>query len=229
MHDLLGHWQWFFNRVQVRVAPSQNFYYVETLLVPAWRRLRWFHRKTHLPSVLRTMSFSEFVKRSKPAKHRPSFLIKEETGSKNTMGKCTDKEGTAGPISISSCTSSDMDHDELDRQSSQHKTLSSRDDLGNRYETDLETQNDENRSSRKLKEDSRISDGCPNLYFPADVEEQYYLQARMPSELYGDIDLYSPPISCLGQPGMTGKSQILYLCSLQTYCISYFNRRCDTI
>lgn len=98
-----------------------KFFYVEGRLVPAWKRLKFYHRKTYLPSVLRSMNFQQF----------------------------------------------------LDR----------------------------------IQADS----GLPNLYYPQTQKEFYYMQSPIPWPLQKDIDVFSPPLSCLGIPGVAGIYHWLFL------------------
>jgi len=54
---------------------------------------------------------------------------------------------------------------------------------------------------------ARLAEGCPlpHMAYPPEGEEFYYCQARLAGSMLGDIDLYSPPFSCLGRPGAPGE------------------------
>ena len=54
---------------------------------------------------------------------------------------------------------------------------------------------------------ARLSEDCPlpHVAYPREGEEFYYCQARLAGSMLGDIDLRSPPFSCLGRPGLAGK------------------------
>jgi len=54
---------------------------------------------------------------------------------------------------------------------------------------------------------ARLAEGCPlpHMAYPPEGEEFYYCQARLAGSMLGDIDLYSPPFSCLGRPGAPGR------------------------
>lgn len=56
----------------------------------------------------------------------------------------------------------------------------------------------------------RLKTGCqlPHLVYPPEGDEFYYMQTQLASGMLKDIDLYSPPLSCLGKPGMAGESQL---------------------
>ena len=55
---------------------------------------------------------------------------------------------------------------------------------------------------------ARMQQGCtlPHRVYPESGEEFYYAQSMLSSCMLYDIDLYSPPLGCLGRPGMAGMS-----------------------
>ena len=108
------------DRVLVRCAPTMKFYYVETALLPLWRRLNSLCFRQPLPPTQQVfMPVSEFA--------------------------------------------------------------------------------------------DRMQSGCqlPHCVYPEDGPEYYYMQSQLARAMLQDVDLYSPPLSCLGRPGLAGGLSVL--------------------
>lgn len=58
---------------------------------------------------------------------------------------------------------------------------------------------------------SRMQTDCKlsHCVYPEDGEEFYYMQTQLARGMLGDVDLYSPPLSCLGKPGQAGNASSL--------------------
>ena len=53
---------------------------------------------------------------------------------------------------------------------------------------------------------ARMQSGCQlsHLVYPEEGDEFYYMQSQLANGMLQDIDLYLPPLSCLGRPGLAG-------------------------
>ena len=60
---------------------------------------------------------------------------------------------------------------------------------------------------------ARMQTDCqlPHCVYPEDGDEFYYMQTQLAPAMLQDIDLYSPPLSCLGSPGLAGSLPALRL------------------
>ena len=63
---------------------------------------------------------------------------------------------------------------------------------------------------------ARMRTDCqlPHCIYPTSGEEFYYMQSQLAGGMLKDIDLYAPPLSCLGKPGLAGRLLLVqaFLC-----------------
>lgn len=56
--------------------------------------------------------------------------------------------------------------------------------------------------------------GLPNIVYPSEGPEYYYAQSALSNGMLRDINLYVPPLSCLGAPGAAGAPLVPQLDSI---------------